>query len=259
MTTGNAYVCAKKYYMPYTNHIAIILAFPQMGENIGAAARAMANFGLIDLRIIAPRDGWPNPKAVEMASGAFDHMPPPQVFETFEDAVKDINKLYATTARARDIVKPVFTPEAAINDGLGILAQGNTKIGFVFGPERTGLENAELSRCHAIINVPTAPAFSSLNLAQCVLLICHSISNATQDMADKSLPMGDSHPVTQEKMDEFLGRLEGALDQTSFFKSDAPKPSMVRNIRNIFMRGDLSDQEVRTLHGVLTALIKKKN
>lgn len=251
-----ALICS---FMQYVNNITIILVNPQMGENIGAAARAMANFGLVDLRIVKPRDGWPNQKAIDMAAGAFDHMPEPQVFETFEEAVQDINKLYATTARARDMVKPVFSPDTAIHDGLGIIAQGDTKIGFVFGPERTGLENAELSRCHAIINVPTAPTFSSLNLAQCVLLICYAISSATQDTETKTLPMGDSHPVAQEKMDEFLGRLEGELDKTRFFKSDSPRPSMVQNIRNIFMRGDLSDQEVRTLQGMLTALIKKRD
>ena len=250
--------------MRHIDQIAIILTNPQMGENIGAAARAMANFGLRDLRIVQPRDGWPNQKAIDMAAGAFDHMLPPQIFETFEEAVKDINKLYATTARARDMVKPVFSPDTAIDDGLGIVAQEGLKVGFVFGPERTGLENAALSRCHAIINVSTAADFPSLNLGQCVLLICHAISNAAQkreDKAgeDKALPMGDSYPVTQEKMDAFLSRLEGELDRTGFFKSESPKPSMVRNIRNIFMRGDLSDQEVRTLHGILSALIKKRD
>ena len=245
--------------MKHSNNIAIILVHPQMGENIGAAARAMANFGLTDLRIIAPRDGWPNKKAIDMASGAFEHMPEPQIFETFEDAVSDINKLYATTARARDMVKPVYDPDGAIGDGLGVLAQDSTKIGFVFGPERTGLENAELSRCHAIINVPTSPDFSSLNLAQCVLLICYAISRSGPDDNAPTLPTGDSHPVTQDKMDEFLSRLESELDEAGFFKSDAPRPSMVRNIRNIFMRGDLSDQEVKTLHGVITALVKKRS
>ena len=216
---------------------SIILVNPQIGENIGAAARAMANFGLTDLRIINPRDGWPNQRAFDMASGAFDHMPPPRIFDTLEEAAKDLNKLYATTARSRDMVKPVLTPEAAIHDGLGTLEQSDMKIGFVFGPERTGLENEDLTRCQAIINVPTNPDFSSLNLGQCVLLVSHAIANAVAAPQQASkLPMGSSTPVTQAKMDEFLVRLETELDKAEFFKSDATKPSMVRNIRNIFVR-----------------------
>lgn len=237
------------------DRIAIILVHPQMGENIGAAARAMVNFGLTDLRLIKPRDGWPNPRANDTSSGALDHMPEPRVFNSFEEAVSDINKLYATTARARDMVKPVFTPDTAIEDGVAQLSHDDAKIGFVFGPERTGLENEELSRCNAIINVPTNPDFSSLNLGQCVLLISYAISLHLIDAETHTLPMGDSAPVSQDKMDEFLKRFENALEVADFFKSENLKPTMIRNLRNIFMRGDLSDQEVKTLHGVLTALI----
>lgn len=240
------------------DRIAILLVHPQMGENIGAAARAMMNFGFTDLRLVSPRDGWPNERAIDTASGAFDHMPEPQVYERFQDATSDLNKLYATTARARDMVKPVFTPDAAIEDGINQLSHENTKIGFVFGPERTGLENEELSRCNAIINVPTNPDFSSLNLGQCVLLISYALSLQLITHNQDALPMGDSFPVSQDKMDEFLERLEKSLEDAGFFKAENLKPTMVRNIRNIFMRGDLSDQEVRTLHGILTALISSE-
>lgn len=239
------------------NKISFILVHPQMGENIGAAARAMANFGISDLRLVAPRDGWPNPKAIDMAAGAFDHMPEPQVFKTLGEAIGDLHKTYATTARARDMVKPVFTPDAATEDGFKILTQDGAKIGFVFGPERTGLENDDLSLCNAIINVPTNSGFSSLNLGQCVLLISYALSQRLVDAVATSLPMGDSAPVSQNKLEGFLGRLNDELDAADFFKSSGSKVSIARNIRNIFVRGNLSDQEVRTLHGTLTALIKK--
>ena len=234
---------------------AFILVAPQMGENIGAAARAMMNFGISDLRLVAPRDGWPNDAAIDMGAGAFDHMRV-EVFDTLSEACKDLQKLYATTARARDMVKPVYTPDAAIEDAAGIVSDGKAKVGFVFGPERTGLENEDLSRCHAIINVPTNPQFSSLNLGQCVLLITYAIGCVNKDAPALTLPTGDSQPAAHEAVDEFLGRLENALDDSRFFKTPEAKVSMARNIRNIFMRNDLTDQEVKTLHGVVTALLR---
>jgi len=234
------------------DRVAIILVRPQMGENIGAAARAMANFGLTDLRIVNPRDGWPNTRADDTASGAFDNVVVPRVFDTLQDALADLHKSYATTARARDMVKPVFTPDAAVEDSLTLR---DAKVGYVFGPERTGLENDELSLCNAIINVPTNPEFSSLNLGQCVLLIAAAVGRVSIAAGSVMLPMGDSAPVSQGKLDEFLVRLENGLEDADFFKAENLKPTMVRNIRNMFVRGNLSDQEVRTLHGILTALI----
>ncbi|NCT41425.1 MAG: RNA methyltransferase [Alphaproteobacteria bacterium] len=236
---------------------AFILVAPQMGENIGAAARAMMNFGITDLRLVRPRDGWPNDRAIDMGAGAFDHIHV-QVFDTLSDAAADLHKLYATTARARDMVKPVFTPDAVVRDAKAVQGGHAAQVGFVFGPERTGLENDDLSRCHAIINVPTNPDFSSLNLGQCVLLIAYALSSVRSygDSAvdDKIVPMGDSAPVTQDKLDEFLSRLERELDDTRFFKTGSVKAAMVRNIRNMFVRNDLSDQEVKTLHGIVSAL-----
>ncbi len=234
---------------------AIILVRPQMGENIGAAARAMANFGLTDLRIVAPRDGWPNPRAIDTAAGAFDYMPEPKVYESLSAACTGLHKIYATTARSRDMVKPVFTPEGAAGDAKAILQSQSAKAGFVFGPERTGLENEDIAHCHALINVPTNPDFSSLNLGQCVLLMCYTLAQGQYEEVC-TLPTGDSAPVTYEKMEEFLTRLERELDTQQFFKSEGLKPTMMRNIRNIFMRGDLTDQEVKTLHGIVSALIR---
>ena len=234
---------------------SIILVRPQMGENIGAAARAMANFGFTDLRLVAPRDGWPNDRAVDMASGAFEHMPEPQVFEDLAAASADLHHLYATTARRRDLVKPVYTPDAAVADGLAKAG----RVGFVFGPERTGLENDDLSLCHSLITIPTSPDFSSLNLGQSVLLMAYAHMQATHNQAPRALPQGDSFPATHEDLVGFYSRLEDALDDSGFFKAANLKPTMIRNIRAIFSRAELTDQEVRTLHGVVSALIGKKS
>ncbi len=236
---------------------AIILSRPQMGENIGAAARAMANFGLTDLRLVAPRDGWPNQRAVDMASGAFDHIPAPQIFNTLEDAIADLQCVYATTARHRDMIKPVLTPAAAAQDAQRRV-KDDEKAGFVFGAERTGLTNDETALCTAIIQIPTNPAFSSLNLAQAVLLVAHHIHEAQDNTAEYVLQHGDSPPASREYFENFFGRLEEELEIGGFFSAQDLKPTMLRNIRNMFVRADLSEQEVNTLQGMVSALIGKK-
>ncbi len=237
--------------------VSIILVRPQMGENIGAAARAMVNFGYSDLRLVAPRDGWPNARAIDMGSGAFDKIPAPLVFESLQDAAADLHILYATTARPRDMVKPVFTPGGAAKDAHKRVNEGQ-KIGLVFGPERTGLENEELMVCQSIISIPTNPEFPSLNLAQSVLLSVSALGLRERDEAQAVLAHGDSAPVTQDKLEEFLVRLEDELQSGGFFKSEGLKPTMIKNIRAIYTRADLSDQEVKTLHGIVSALIGQK-
>ena len=237
---------------------AIILTRPQMGENIGATARAMANFGLNDLRIVDPRDGWPNQRAIDMASGAFEHMDEPRVFDTLADAIADLQCVYATTARPRNMIKPVITPAAAADDALTRRNDGQN-IGFVFGAERTGLTNEETALCSAIIQIPTNPEFSSLNLAQAVLLVAHRVFEAQDDTAGYTLPHGDSPPAPQAEFENFFNRLEGELEEGGFFSAKDLKPTMLRNIRNMFTRADLSEQEINTLHGMVSALIGKKN
>ncbi|MBL4804185.1 MAG: RNA methyltransferase [Alphaproteobacteria bacterium] len=239
------------------NTPAIILSRPQMGENIGAAARAMANFGLSDLRLVDPRDGWPNKRVVDMASGAFDHIPAPQIFDSLEDAIADLQCVYATTARPRDMIIPVLTPAAAAQDAQKRFIEGENS-GFVFGAERTGLTNDETALCTAIIQIPTNPDFSSLNLAQAVLLVAHHIFDAQDDTADYVLQHGNSAPATRENFENFFGRLEDELENGGFFSAKDLKPTMVRNIRNMFSRADLSEQEVNTLQGIVSALIGKK-
>ena len=235
---------------------AIILVEPQMGENIGAAARAMLNFGLTDLRLVRPRDGWPNQAAIDMSAGALERMPPAQVFESFAEAVADLHFLCATTARPRDMVKPVYTPAAAITECRTRTHEGQ-KTGFVFGPERAGLANDDVMRCHAIITMKTNPDFSSINIAAAVLLVCHEWMAAAGDKNEIRKPTGASFPAEQEKLEELLARLEDELQTAGFFRAPDQKPTMVRNIRNLFIRADLTDQEVRTFHGMLSALVNR--
>ncbi len=224
-----------------------------MGENIGAAARAMQNFGLSDLRLIKPRDGWPNAKAETMAAGAFENMPAPKVFETINDAIADLHTVYATTAREHDQVKHIFTPDKAAEDAHENIAN-NKSVGFIFGAERTGLRSEEISLCQGIITIPTNPNFSSLNLGQSVLLVCYEWMKASNMQKARHLKTGDSTIATQEEIGHFLDRLMTDLDAGNFFRSEGLRPTMERNITNIFTRNELTEQEVRTLQGILSAL-----
>ena len=166
---------------------AIILVRPQLGENIGTAARAMLNCGLMDLRLVAPRDGWPNVKALNAASGADAVIGQARLFESVADAVADLNSVFASTARGREMVKPVFTPRQA---AAKLHPASATHAGILFGPERSGLSNDDVVLADAIIEVPLNPAFSSLNLAQAVLIICYEWSAAAQETAPEYLPVG---------------------------------------------------------------------
>lgn len=228
---------------------AIILVKPQMGENIGAAARAILNFGITDLRIVAPRDGWPNPKAEQNASGAMHHLTP-TLYETLSEALSDCHYSYATTARYRDIVKYVHTPTTAILDSL---KKTDQKTAFVFGPERTGLENDDLTLCSAIINIPTNPDFSSLNLSQSVLLIAYELHNQSIIHKETESKLTEI-PAQQSELHSFLQRLETDLEDRNYFRSLNLKETMKQNIKNIFTRAEITEQELRTLHGVLSAL-----
>ncbi len=240
---------------------AIILMEPQMGENIGAAARAMANFGLSDLRIVNPRDGWPNERAEAMAAGAFSDIVKVSVFETLDHAMVDIQYMLATTARRRDMNKPVFTScEAA--DALHKKQTVENRVAILFGRERNGLENDEVAKAHGIIQISTNPDFSSLNLGQSVLLLAYELfQSALRDETGTNTHLenhetGDVVLAKNKDVQVFLTRLEDALDQNHFFRSEDLRPTMVRNISNIFTRNQLNEQEVKTLQGILTALTK---
>ncbi len=236
---------------------AFILVRPQMGENIGAAARAMWNFGLDRMRLVAPRDGWPNPKAVAMASGAGRVLDQVRVVETTEQALEDLNYVFATTARSRDLTKTVLTPERAMAQAREMIAAGQ-KVGVMFGPERAGLENADVVRANALISIPVNPAFASLNLAQSVLLNAYEWRRSAQDVAPELREMGKTRFATHIEVAKFTEHLEGRLDDVGFFWPEHKRDSMIENLRNMFSRLDLTDADVRTLHGVLRALTQKR-
>lgn len=233
---------------------AIILVRPQMGENIGAAARAMLNFGLTDLRIVAPRDGWPNQAAIDMAAGAFDEMPPPRLTKTLQEASADLQLLFGTTARPREVAKPVYTPAAALTETRNLIQHGG-RAGFVFGAERTGLLNDEVAICHALLSVPVNPAFPSLNLAQAVSLIAYEWIKVLDDQSISiKSPAAEDVLATVQETESLFARLEEALDETGFFKTPQQKPTMLRNIRAYLLRGRPTAQETRTFQGIITAL-----
>ena len=239
------------------NKPAIILIAPQMGENIGASARAMCNFGLSELRLVNPRDGWPSDSATANAVGALDIMPAVEVFENTADALKEYHTIYATTARARDMRKPVFTARQAATDIAEKQAQG-LRTAIMFGGERAGLTNEDIALSTNIINIPTNPDFSSLNLAQSVLLIANEIFQATHDAPAIETPTGDSAPVTHAELNEMITRLETELDTHNFFRNPDMKPTMMNNIRSMLTRANLTDQETRTYQGIISALIGNK-
>ena len=233
---------------------AIILVRPQMGENIGAAARAMKNFGLDSLRLVEPRDGWPNERAHAMASRADDILDNAVLYDDSASAVADLHGVYATTARARELEKPCLTPRDAVAEIRGRLAQGQ-KVGIMFGGEKAGLDNDDATLAHSIIQVPANPAFSSLNLGQAVLLLAYEWF--TSGPVPEMLVAGDGLPASLDELAFFENRLEDELSRHGFLKPPEKRPSMMRNLRNIFRRADLTGQEVRSLHGVISALIRK--
>ncbi|MEM6486881.1 MAG: RNA methyltransferase [Pseudomonadota bacterium] len=230
-----------------------VLVEPQLGENIGAAARALWNFGLRRMRLVAPRDGWPNPAAVGPASGAGALLDEARVFATTAEAVADCAVVYATTARPREMAKRVLTPEAAMREAAGHIAAG-ARVALLFGPERAGLANPDVVLASAVVTVPTNPGFSSLNLAQCVLLMAYEWRRATEAVEAETLSLGRSSLAAKADVAHMLDHLEAELDGAHFFFPGHKRGSMVANLRNLFERQALSDQDVRTLRGVIRAL-----
>jgi tRNA/rRNA methyltransferase len=235
-----------------TTSPAIILVEPQMPENIGAASRAMTNFGLSDLRIVRPQTRFPHPKAVAMASGAVQVLEAARVFDTVEEAVSGLGLLFATTARERGQAKPVDGPAEAVTL-MRAAAVNGAQAGVLFGRERTGLENDEISLADRVITFPVSPKFKSLNLSQAVLLVGYEWFKAE----DGKLPfdMPSTSPLAEKQhLNAFFAHIEEALERAGFFNPDDRKPVMVRNLRNIFHRLGLSEADLRTLHGVIAAL-----
>jgi tRNA/rRNA methyltransferase len=233
---------------------AIILVEPQLGENIGTAARAMMNCGLGDLRLVRPRDGWPNDKAVAAASGADSLLDKARLFPSVEAAIGDLAHVYAATARDRYMVKRELTPRHAAAEMHGFLAAGEA-CGVLFGPERTGLVNDQIALADTVLSVPLNPAFSSLNLAQAVLIVGYEWFTAQTEPRPEFLHTGHSRPANKAELLRFFEHFEEALDDSGFLRHPDKRPSLTRNLRNLFQRAFCTEQELRTLHGVITAFM----
>ena len=232
----------------------VILNEPQLAENIGAVGRVMANFGLSDLRLVRPRDGWPQTRAWASASGADWPLDGARVCETLRGAVADLRLVLATTARPREAMLPVVTPREA-GTRLAAAAADGWPAGLLFGGERAGLETADIALCHAIVTIPVDPRFHSLNLAQAVAITAYEW-RLTQDSGPPPRFEPGPEPADQAAVHGFYEQLEGELEAAGFFHPPEKRASMVRNLRVAFGRAALSDQEVRTLRGVVTALAK---
>jgi tRNA/rRNA methyltransferase len=235
-------------------NISIILVKPQMGENIGATARIMKNFGIQDLRIVSPRDGWPNKKAQDMSANASDIIEKAIIYNELESAIADINLLFATASKSRDMEKPVITPEFAAN-----LYNPNLKMGFIFGKESSGLENSDISMCNHLISIPVSPEYDSLNLAQAVCVICYELFKEynKQNSSNSNLNTNSLDEISsREDINQMINFLERELTDKNFFQVANKKQGMMINIRNIFTKHFYTKQEIRTLRGIFSALKK---
>jgi tRNA/rRNA methyltransferase len=232
----------------------VILVEPQLGENIGMAARAMGNFGLSRMRIVNPRDGWPNVHARRAASGADHILDQAELFDTVEQAVADCTLLFATTARAHDQAKPVVGPEAAARETVAQVAAGTGEVGILFGRERYGLQNEEVALANRIVTFPVNPGFASLNLAQAVLLMGYEwFKLSTAGALPFAMPER-SEPASQHQMEAFFDNLVRELDKVEFLRPAEKRETMLVNLRNIFTRMDPTKQDMHTLHGVVMAI-----
>lgn len=232
-----------------------VLTRPQMGENIGAAARAMLNFGVDRMRIVAPRDGWPNPAAVAMASGAGRVLDAATVHDTLAGALGDCTFVYATTARQRDLTKAVLSPEAAMQDASARIGDGQ-HVAVLFGPERAGLENEEIAQANALISVPVNPEFPSLNLAQCVLLVGYEWMRAAGDVTPLVTEMAGTDWANGDEVEHLARHYEERLEEAGFFFPEHKAASMKINLRNMWSRMPLTRADVRTLHGTLRQMVR---
>ncbi len=236
-----------------------VLVRPQMGENIGAAARAMLNFSLARMRLVDPRDGWPNPRAVAMASGAagkvLDHA---GVFATLPEAVADCAYVFATTARGRDLTKPIMTPERAMEHARALCAQGQ-KVAILFGPERAGLENDDVVRANAIISIPVNPDFASLNLGQAVLLCAYEWMRQGTTMPPEVVEMARTEFASHIEVEKLGDHFEQQLDAVGFFFPESRAEGMKQNLRNLWSRMALTRADVQTFHGILRQIVRRRD
>ena len=236
---------------------SFVLVRPQMGENIGAAARALWNFGLDRMRVVAPRDGWPNQRAVAMASGAGRLLDEAGLFADLPAALADCTYTYATTARPRGLTKPVFSPEAAMKDASLRVANGE-KVAVIFGPERAGLENDDIAQANAIISVPVNPEFASLNLGQCVLLTAYEWRRQTTQIVHETVDMAKTEWASGLEVEKLAQHYEERLQEAGFFFPEAKAEGMKINLRNLWSRMRLTRADVQMLHGVMRQMVRWK-
>ncbi|MEM6594544.1 MAG: RNA methyltransferase [Pseudomonadota bacterium] len=232
----------------------MVLVGPQMGENIGAAARGMLNFGLEHMRLVAPRDGWPNPAATATASGAARVLDKVGVFETTAQAIGDMDYVYATTARPRDMTTRVVTPEQAMGEARAMIGEGK-RVGVLFGAERAGLENADIALANGIVTVPVNPGFASLNLAQCVLLTAYEWRRQSE-LGVIEAP--DIPQASQVEVEKLYAHFDERLEEAGFFFPETKAASMRLHLRNMLSRMPLTPQDVQIFHGMLRQFVRWK-
>ncbi|SFQ95690.1 RNA methyltransferase [Poseidonocella sedimentorum] len=236
---------------------SFVLVRPQMGENIGAAARAMWNFGLDRMRLVAPRDGWPNPRAVAMASGAGRLLDEAQLCETTAEAIGDATLVLATTARPRGLTKPVYSPERAMQLAAERISVGE-RVAILFGPERAGLENDDIARANGIISVPVNPEFASLNLAQCVLLLGYEWRRAREEINHEVTELAGAGWAEAIEIEKLGDQYEERLETAGFFFPETKAHGMKTNLRNLWSRMPLTRADVQMLHGVMRQMVRWK-
>ena len=233
----------------------VVLVEPQLGENIGAAARVMANFGLARLRLVKPRDGWPSLQAHRSASGADRVLDDAALYDDVAAAIADCSFVLATTARAHDQAKPVVGPEAAVREiAEHMAASGTANVALLFGRERHGLENDEVALADRVVTFPVNPAFASLNLAQAVALVAYEWFKLASGGALPFTMPRKSEPAVKEQLFAFFAGLERELDKVEFFRPPEKRATMMINLRNIFARMGPTRQDIQTLHGVVHAI-----
>ena len=241
----------------YRPQPAMILVRPQMGENIGGAARAMWNFGLDRMRVVAPRDGWPNEKAVAMASGAGRLLDEAGHFASTAEAVGDCHYVFATTARQRGLTKPVVSPERAMQLAAEKIAAGE-KVAVLFGPERAGLENDDIVQANVIVTVPVNPEFPSLNLAQCVLLTGYEWQRATGEAEPARMEMAGTDWAETHEIEALARHYDARLTEAGFYFPEHKAAHMQRNMRNLWSRMPLTRADVQILHGIMRQMVRWK-
>ena len=253
---------ALRYPRPMTSPAplapAFVLVRPQMGENIGGAARAMWNFGLDHMRVVAPRDGWPNERAVALASGAGRLLDEAWLRPDTATAVEDCAFVFATTARGRGLTKPVYTPEAAMAHAARLSASG-ARVAVLFGPERAGLENDDIARANAIVSVPVNPDFASLNLAQCVLLMAYEWRRQVTETQPERLELAGAEMATAVEVEALARHYEDRMEAAGFFYPPEKAEGMKIVLRNLWSRMPLTRSDTQIFHGMLRQMVRWKD